>query len=306
VAGVFIALMLVAALFSSCSGSYGGYNDYGYETSSYTESSTVRTKLDSSDVSKTGWYTDEDGDWVHTASKLTKGLEHFYDKTGVQPYVYILKNGSSTSTSELNEKSQTLYDELFSDEGHFLLVFCDDGNGSYNCGYTAGSKAATVMDSEAISTLQIQLELAYATADSDEEVFSDAFYNTADSIMAGAENQATEERNKTAGMIVGGIVVVGAVVFFVVRQRKKAADEKRKRADEILNTPLEKFGTQGGKSVEDLASKYEGNDANASTSSAGPGSASASSAPVPPTGMDSSAGSTDSTSTADGDSAAGE
>ena len=259
--GIILALALVLALMGalgSCTGA--GYGDYGYGTSGYSQSSststTVREKLSSSDVSKTGWYTDEDGDWIHSESKLTSGLQHFYDKTGVQPYVYILKNGTSTSTSELNEKSQELYGQLFSDEGHFLLVFCDDGNGSFNCGYTVGSTAASVLDSEALGILADELDQAYRTADSEEEIFSDAFYNTADQIMAGAEKQQSSE---TAGKVAVGVIavaVVGGVVFFVVRKRKKDAEETKKRADEILNTPLEKF-SDSDKDVEDLASKYE-------------------------------------------------
>ena len=259
--GIILALALVLALMGalgSCTGA--SFGDYGYGTSSYSQSSststTVREKLSSSDVSKTGWYTDEDGDWIHSEPKLTSGLQHFYDKTGVQPYVYILKNGTTTSTSELNEKSQELYSQLFSDEGHFLLVFCDDGNGSFNCGYTVGSTAASVLDSEALGILADELDQAYRTADSEEQIFSDAFYNTADQIMAGAEKQQSSE---TAGKVAVGVIavaVVGGVVFFVVRKRKKDAEETKKRADEILNTPLEKF-SDSDKDVEDLASKYE-------------------------------------------------
>lgn len=266
---IFIILMLVFVLldaFGSCSGRYDygfGYGSGSSYSSAASSSSTVRTKLDSGDVSKTGWYTDEDGDWIHSASRLTSGLEYFYNKTGVQPYVYILKNGSVTSTDELNQRSQELYDQLFSDEGHFLLVFCDDGEGSFNCGYTAGAKATTVLDSEALGILQQELSDAYNTADTDEEVFSDAFRNTADAIMLGAEKQASDERAGKIGAVVGGVVIVGGAVYLIVRSRKKKDAERQKRAEDILNTPLEKFGTDDAtsdKNVEDLASKYEKKD----------------------------------------------
>ena len=255
--GLALALVLVSLLYSAVGGC-SGYGNYGYGSGySYSQSSssssTVRTKLEGA-VSKTGWYTDEDGDWVHSASRLTGGLEHFYDKTGVQPYVYILKNGSVTSTDELNRKSQELYDQLFSDEGHFLLVFCDDGDGSFNCGYTIGTQARTVMDDEAVGILQEALNNAYNNADTDEEVFSDAFAEAADAIMSGAEAEAKSEAAGKTGLAVVGAVVVGGVAYGIVRKHKKDKAERQARVDEVLNTPLDKFGDDD---VEDLASKYE-------------------------------------------------
>ena len=215
----------------------------------------MRTKLDGV-VSKTAYYTDEDGDWIHTASKLEKGLSHFYDKTGVQPYVYILKNGSVTSTSELETLAEKYYDQLFSDEGHFLLVFCDTGNGTFNAAYWYGTQARTVMDDEAIQVLKNQLGNSYNTADSDEGVFSDAFYNTADVIMKAAEKQESTGNLLKVGGVVVAVAAVGGIAYVVVKNKKKADEERKQRADEILNTPLEKF-SDTDKDVENLASKYE-------------------------------------------------
>lgn len=258
---VLIIILFVGLLTTTCSGCSGSYmgdqgNDYAY-TSSETSSSTVRTKLDSDDVTKTTYYTDEDGGWISSSSRLESGLEYFYNKTGVQPYVYILANGTTTSTSELGSKAEDLYDELFSDEGHFLVVFCDDGEGSFNWGYCAGSKASTVMDQEACEILNTQLGIVYNEAETDEEVFSDAFRATADSIMAGADEQAQSESNGKIAIGVGVVVVIAGVAYVIVRKKKAADEERKERAEEILNTPLESFGD---KDVEDLASKYEDKD----------------------------------------------
>ena len=264
VIGFILVLMLLSVLYGAMD-SCSGRNDYGsYGSSAYsatTTSDTVRTKLDSGDVSKTAYYTDEDGDWIHSASKLEKGLSHFFDKTGVQPYVYILKNGSETSVDALNKKSSDLYDQLFSDEGHFLLVFCDAGDGTFNCGYTIGTKARTVMDDEALGVLEDELNNAYNNASSDEEVFSDAFYNTADTIMKAADSEAKSAATGKVALVVVGVAAVGGIAYVVVRNKKKADAERKERADQILNTPLEKFGDADNptsdKNVEDLASKYE-------------------------------------------------
>ena len=144
--------------------------------------------------------------------------------------------------------------ELFTDEGHFLLVFCDEGNGSFNCGYTVGTAASAIMDSEALDILADELNDAYNYAESDEEVFSDAFRNTADRIMSAADERAREETFGTVGIVVAVVAVVGVVAYVVVRQRKAKEAAEQKKMEDILNTPLEKFGE---KDVEDLADKYE-------------------------------------------------
>ena len=258
--GGLVAIVVVALVFallstslSTCSGAplYGGPS---YSQGQSSTSQTVREKLPADAVNKTDWYTDADGDWIGSASRLTSGLERFFDKTGVQPYVYILPNGESTSTEELTELAERLYGELFTDEGHFLLVFCDDGSGSFNCGYTVGTEASAIMDQEALNILADELDYAYNNADTEEEVFSDAFSETADRIMSAAED---EQRDQTTMLVVGGVVVVvaaGAAIAYVVRRRKAKQAEEDKRMEDILNTPLEKFGD---KDVEDLADKYE-------------------------------------------------
>lgn len=255
--GLVLAALLIALLTTAIPSCGSGEMAYGNAPASQSQSvssSTVREKLPADAVSKTDWYTDADGDWIHNASALTRGLEEFYEKTGVQPYVYILPNGQTTSGSELTQIAEELYPELFSDEGHLLLVFCDDGHGSFTCGYCVGTAASSVVDSEALTILADELNDAYNYADSDEEVFSDAFSETAGRIMAAAEE---EERGHTIMLVVGGVILVvaiGAGVAYVVRKRKAQQEEKQKQMEDILNTPLEKFGDQD---VEDLAEKYE-------------------------------------------------
>ena len=50
------------------------------------------------------------------------------------------------------------------------------------------------------------------------------------------------------------VVVVAVVVFITLKKRREQREREQKRAEEILKTPLEKFGDQ---EVEDLAKKYE-------------------------------------------------
>ena len=228
-------------LFSVIMGAISGGGDI--QRSSY-----QREKLPASAVTETAYYTDEGG-WFSNRSKLESGMKVFYRETGVQPYLYLLPNGASTSTTELTAWAEELYPQLFTDEGHFLLVFCDDDRGSYNCGYVVGSQAKTVMDSEAVAILADYLDRYYNDYSiSEEEIFSNAFEDTGERIMT-----VTKSPLPTVFVCIA-VIVVAALVFITLKKRREQRERERKRAEEILKTPLEKFGD---KEVEDLAKKYE-------------------------------------------------
>ena len=53
------------------------------------------------------------------------------------------------------------------------------------------------------------------------------------------------------------VVAVAALAFVACKKRSEQKEREQQRAEEILKTPLEKFGDQ---EVEDLAKKYEEQD----------------------------------------------
>lgn len=193
--------------------------------------------------------TDEDGGWISDINVFESGMDTFADLTGVEPYVYILPNGSVTSTAELGSIARATYDELFDDEAHFLLVFCDDGAGSFNCGYAVGSQAKTIMDDEAIGILADYLDRYYQDMSlSEEEIFSKAFADTAERIM-------TKTVSPLAYIVPGVVVVVVAVLAYAGVKRYRASKEREaKRVQEILDTPLETFGDAD---IDERAKKYQ-------------------------------------------------
>ena len=216
---------------------------------SIARSTVAREKLPSSAVELTGWYTDADGSWIRSPGEIERGMRDFYNETGVQPYVYILPNGESTSIQALTALAEQLYPELFADEGHFLLVFCDDGYGSFNCGYTVGSQAKTVMDDEAIGILADYLDRYYRDSSvTEEEIFSLAFEKTGERIMTVTKSPVVPVA------ICIAVIVVAVVVFVTLKKRREQREREQQRAEEILKTPLEKFGDSD---AEELAKKYE-------------------------------------------------
>ena len=194
-------------------------------------------------------YRDEDGGWIYSSGTIERGLDAFQDETGVQPFVWILPNGSETSTEALSQRADELYDEVFDDEAGFLLVFCDDGNGSFNCGYTVGSQAKTVMDDEAIGILADYLDRYYQDYSiSEDEIFARAFEDTGARIMS----RTTSPMVYVA--VCAAVVIVAGLVFFGVKNYRASKEREAKRMEEVLNTPLETFGDQD---LEDLEKKYQ-------------------------------------------------
>ena len=72
--------------------------------------------------------------------------------------------------------------------------------------------------------------------------------------MSAADNQQASETTRNVVIGVVAVVAVGGVVYLVAKNRKAKQEAERKRTEEILNTPLEKFGDTD---IEDLADKYE-------------------------------------------------
>ena len=207
-----IVVLLVLFLFGGI-----GFFLMGTPSSSIAKSTVAREALPSNAVTETGYYTDADGDWIHNQGELTAGLRKFYQETGVQPYVYILPNGESTSVPDLKSRAEALYPQLFTDEAHFLLVFCDDGRGGYNCGYTVGSQAKTVMDNEAVSILADYLDRYYNDSSvSEEEIFSNAFAKTADRIMTVTRSPVVPVAVCIAAVIVIALLVSESDVALVM------------------------------------------------------------------------------------------
>lgn len=245
--GSILATVIVIVVILAVLGAYQGIGSGGGIQSSTYE----REKLPASAVTETGYYTDEGG-WFSNRSELESGMRQFYQDTGVQPYLYLLANGSVSSVSQLTNMAEELYPQLFEDEGHFLLVFCDDGRGSYNCGYTVGSQAKTVMDDEAIAILADYLDRYYNDYSlSEEQVFSKTFADTGERIMTVTKSPLP------VIAVCAAVIVVAAVVFVTLKKHREQREQEQKRTEEILKTPLEKFGDQD---IEDLADKYENAD----------------------------------------------
>ena len=244
---LFILFSLFSLFGGFTSSSSGGSNDI-------TKSTIEREPLNKSSVNETAYFTDEAG-WISNQTELTKGLKYFYDKTGVQPYVYITDNiNGSTSTNLSNEEmsnfANQLYDELFTDEAHLLLVFYEPVQYQYMDYYMTGTQAKSVIDTEAGDILLDYIDRYYYDDLSDEEFFSQSFQDAADRIM-----EVTKSPWITVFIIIGIVLLIG-LLFIWWQRSKQQKNLEAKQTEEILNTPLERYGST---EAEELAKKYEDN-----------------------------------------------
>ncbi len=223
----------------------------GSSSSSDIPKSTVeREKLTGVSISETGYYEDHLG-WITSSSTLNSGMKEFYSETGVYPYLYLADSiPDGESADAVGDYAAELYDELFTDEGHFLVVFYENSyTGAYYWGYCGGSATQAVMDSEAVDIFNAYLEQYYNDMSLNEsELFASAFSSTANRIMS---------VTKSYWWVFFTVLAVVVLVILVYVFWKKYKEQKNREAEEterILNTPLETFGDS---EAEETAKKYQ-------------------------------------------------
>jgi uncharacterized membrane protein len=249
-AAIVVLIFVIAIVFSQI----------GDSTTANIKNTTQREKIVGV-VNKTDWYDDQIG-WVSSKSTIISGLESFYNKTGIQPYIMFIPystkywNGSSINATAADEYLQSVYDSTFTDEGHFIFAYfaCANDSKSEMDGefrYVSGYSADTIMDNEAIQILWGYFETNYYnTSISMESMISRTFSQTAEKIMSKPTNGWDVIK---VIIIIVGIVVIAVVIYKTLKNKNKREKEKEEYTKEILNKPLETFGTD----TSDLEDKYK-------------------------------------------------
>ena len=206
----------------------GTNNQTAVQTVQINSSSIEREPIESGLVNQTPYYVDN-LEWISDQTTAEDGLKYFYEKTNIQPVVYITDNidgDPNPSPDEIDAFAEQIYDELFTDEAHLLLVHFENYDYyqyefSYHTVY--GSQAKVVMDTEAEDILFDYLDYYYLQDPdeiSEEELFSGAFRDTADRIMS-----VTRSPWIPVAVIVGGIVLVYLLFSFWRRAMAKPDDK---------------------------------------------------------------------------------
>ena len=179
--------------------------------------------------------------YVENTSKHSKNLKNFYNKTGIQPYIYLKSYDETlTSDSQKDNYAQNWYEQNIDNEDTFLFVYYEDQDPN-EIGYMAyvnGKQVTSVVDGEAVNIFWNYID-RYWTDDSlsTVEVFTKTFNSTADTIME--KSTTSNDIIKIICIIVGIVIVIGGIIY-ILRMKFKRDKEKAKETVEILKTPLDK------------------------------------------------------------------
>jgi hypothetical protein len=236
-----IAFILLYMLFFRNGGVGGG---------PVTASTVEREALPPGLVNETGYYTDELRE-IGNGSELTSGMKNFYRKTGVQPYLYTVSNINgdfSPSDAQFDQFADAVYDELFTDEAHYLMVFFQAG-GNNMIWHWYGEQAATILDAEALDIIEDYVVRYYLDESiSVERAFSKAFNDAGERIMSVTRSPWIPV------LIVLGVLAALVIAFLWWKAHKKQKNLEAEQAQKIFETPLETFGDI---EAEERAKKYE-------------------------------------------------
>lgn len=224
-------------------------------TSKKTIASTVnREKLTATAIVKSDYWLEDKWGWLDSSSEVTSALRYFYEKTGVQPYLWIAEgfdgyNNSEVTDEVILEQLQLKYDSLYDDSGHMIYLFFEPEPDTFIDAFQIGDAARAVIDGEAKEIIMSNARTYYEDYSlSNEEYFSKIMRNSADTIMRTTSNGYDVAKVFVIMACVG--VIIGMVCFFVLKTKEKElarVNAEIKRAEEtnkILNTDISQLGRE--------------------------------------------------------------
>lgn len=239
---ILIVIAVLVAMFSSMSGSVG-----------IPKSTVNREKVNTGVSFQNDCIIDEIG-WFDNVSSASRDLQYFYNKTGIQPFIYLRDYDPALSTDSAKDAfAEQWYEENIDNEGTFLYMYFAERDVDNDVGYMVyvnGKQITTVMDAEAVDIFWAYLDNAWYTDMSTDDMFAQIFTKTADRIMDKSTTGA--DVGKWAVIFVGGAVLL-ILVIRVMKTKRQHEKEQNAETERILNTPL------GETSTDELVDKYGGN-----------------------------------------------
>ncbi len=250
-----LVVIIVAVIVSSCAVMMSSNND------EYEGDGITRTKLEASQCKESSEWIDDELGWISSPSKVKSAMEDFYKETGVQPYLIITDNvdgkGEDLTESEVETYLDHVYESLYSDEGHMILLFVEYSPSEYLRYLYTGTAAESVIDSSAVEYILGLVDRYYTDSSmTDDEYFSTVFETAGKGLM-----QDYSERTRTTRIVII-IIVIGVILIIVLLLLRRLSESRSREAEhtkEILDTPI-------GDSAEneDLKKKYGEDDPNPS------------------------------------------
>ncbi len=202
------------------------------DSAGITRSTKKRETLDAAYITAIDeYYHDGPGVIMSAADQfsLENSMKSFYQKTGVQPYLYIDDDINGNTRPGYDEVESFMYDEyaaLFgNDEGHLLILYFEYPDGEYNTWYMWGNNAHIVMDDEACEILLDYIDYNYKQYNVGytlkyTEMFVSSFNSAAERIMGGRTSIFESMSPGTIILLILGTAGVIALIIYIVKRYK--------------------------------------------------------------------------------------
>lgn len=134
------------------------------------------------------YFTDELG-WLSDSESVTQAMQYFAEQTKVKPYLFITDyvNGTYYPTEEdFDIFANELYDSLFDDEDHLLVIYHEYESTVYSLWYVTGLNATEYLGDDEVNILFDSFDNHYYSDLSDDEYFRDVFMEAGEKIAGGS------------------------------------------------------------------------------------------------------------------------
>ena len=178
-------------------------------------------------------------DWFDDIGRASKKLQNFYNKTGVQPFIYLRAyDASLTSDESKHQFAEDWYDANIDNESTFLYMYFaeqdQDGEVGYMV-YVNGKQVSSVMDAEAVNIFWNEVDNAWYKDTSTDDMFAGVFDATARKIMTKSTTS-----NDVASKLVGflGMITLVYSVIYLMRVKRYHEAVRNAETERILKTDI--------------------------------------------------------------------
>ena len=214
----------------------------------------IREKLPSEACVVSDVWMEDDLGWISSKRTVQQGMEYFYERTGIQPYLLVSDSLGGISAAGITDAQaenalKELYDSLYQDEGHMIFTFLEYAPSQYVTYLYTGRSADSVMDADAREIFLDNADNYYTDSSlSDEAFFAKVFANSADQIMKDPSRSTAMAIFYVAASGAILLILAGGLIAFKLREQRMKETEQVKK---VLETP---FGSSA--EDEELERKY--------------------------------------------------
>lgn len=193
----------------------------------------------------------KDDGFLKGSYKTEEALAEFYKETGIPLFLYTIANYPSDS-STCDAYAEGLYDTLFTDENHALLVYYDNVDW---WSWVAGNAVASRMTDKTFNSLVDAFYFYWEQNITNDEVFAKGITNFVGDFTGKNLLRTGEIWSAVLWIVAGGMLLYGCIFYLIDTRKIKDAREvlEHLEVERVLSTPLEKFDDSG---LTDLKKKY--------------------------------------------------